>query len=116
MGDLQRSVNFFDFHHIIDYEVEDDGCNVDVSLCRYDEKWGWDVSWYETVSYSIDIDEKCIYIDDARYDFNDDFTQLYNAEEELTLYRVTDFHLGKIADTDFPPGEFQEYFLKDIIN
>ncbi|MBR2883314.1 MAG: zinc-ribbon domain-containing protein [Clostridia bacterium] len=104
VGDLQRSVKFFDFHR----EVEDDGCNADVSLYRYDEEWGWEVSWHETFYYSIDIDEKCIYIDDARYDFNDDFTQLYNTEEDLTLYRVTDFHLGEIADTDFPPGEFGE--------
>ena len=104
--EAQRDVTFLWFSHIVE-----DGCNVDNAVYEYgDEDSGWSCSYIARRYYSVDVDEKCIYIDNVRFDFNDDLTQLYNAEEGIIFYRVTDFHLGKIADTDFPPGEFVESY------
>lgn len=103
-NEAQRDVSFFTFS----YKIKD-GCNAEQAYYEYgDEEAVFSCSWYESLSCNIDIDEKCVYIDDVRFDFNDDFTQLYNAEENLALYRVTDFLLGKIADTDFPSGKLVE--------
>lgn len=95
----QRDILFLDFYF----------SEVGIASYEYgDTDAGLNCSDWESEYYSIEVGEKCIYIDDARFEFNDDFSQLYNAEEEVTLYRVADFHLGKIAYTDFPPGKFVE--------
>lgn len=104
--EAQRDVTFLWF-----YQNVEDGCNMDFGVYEYgDEESGFSCSYFESGYYSVDTDEKCIYIDNVRFDFNDDLTQLYNAEEGIIFYRVTDFHLGKIADTDFLPGEFVESY------
>lgn len=97
----QRDVNFYSFWNVgrysNDYDMRVSTASImsDVGIC-FDEK------------FSLDVDNRCVYIGDDRYKINDDCSELYCEETDHTIYRITDFAFGKIADTDFPPGEFVE--------
>lgn len=99
--EAQKDVHFYFFN---DYEIGDKGCNLRIALDEFgNEHWGTDGSVYD--NYTLDAKNHCVYIGDNKYEINKDFSQLYCKETNHTIYRITDFALGKIADTDFPPGK-----------
>lgn len=103
--EAQRDVHFYSFY---DFGYNSDEYNMIISTDVYgaEDQFNTEESFDEI--YSIDSDENCIYIGDDKYQFYNDAAYLYCEETGHTIYRITDFVFGKIADTDFPPGEFVE--------
>jgi len=102
---IQQDVYSISFNDYLD----EDGDNMLIVNYKYgDEEAGDSYSDFIGGYYKLDFEQRCIYFDGKRFEFNDDFSQLYCEEEGMTLFRSTDFSLGKIADTDFPPGKFVE--------
>lgn len=102
--EAQRDVHFYFFDNYEDREEREGSYNLCISTDELgNEHWGADSSVYD--NYTIDVKKHCVYIGENKYEINKDFSQLYCKETGHTIYRITDFALGKIADTDFPPGK-----------
>ena len=103
--EAKRDVKFYYFSYYGDYS---DDFNLRISTDEYggEDYFNAEESYNEV--FEIIPEDNCVYIGDDKYQFFNDAAYLYCEETDHTIYRITDFAFGKIADTDFLPGEFVE--------
>ncbi len=99
----QRDVKFYDFSYYGDFSED---YNLHISTDEYggEDYFNAEESYNEI--FEIISEDNCVYIGKDKYQFSKDCSKLYCEETGHTIYRITDFAFGKIADTDFSPGNF----------